>query len=115
MRSTNRDYFLSTLSVLHSQRHSIIRTLQDMDLRLEELEESLIMMFDQQEENNIDMMLDDAWQAGFDYNKLQEELAMIDYEEDAIIYDTLRKKVKLCLCDECWGVCDCGVPDYRMD
>ena len=100
MRSTDRDYFLSTLSVLHSQRHSIIRTLQDMNMRLEELEESLIMMFNQQEENSIDMMLDDAWQAGFDYTAWN--------EDDVVIYDSLRNKQ--CKCKE-----NNNPNDYRMD
>lgn len=106
MRSTDRDYFLSTLAVLHSQRHSLVRVLQDMDIRLSELEDSLIMMFDEREEFNIDLMLDDMFTAG--------KRSVFNHDdEDDIIYDTLRKK-KVCTCDDCWGVKNDDY-EHRMD
>jgi hypothetical protein len=79
------------------------------------------MQYDQSEDWETEELLDSAWQSGYDYNKLQEEAAMLDYEEDAIVYDTLRNKMKLCVCDDCWDVCNCEeraanrAQDYRMD
>jgi hypothetical protein len=99
MRQTDRDYFLNTIAVLQNQKHSILRVLQDMDLRLEELEESLVLMFDQDEQDVIDTMLDDARFEGFESAM---EYMIIPDEEDEIVYDSARKKQ--CMCDDCWGV-----------
>jgi hypothetical protein len=121
MRSTDRDFYMSTISVLQSQRRMIQSIADDMCMRLDELEGQIAMQYDQSEDWETEELLDSAWQSGYDYNKLQEEAAMLDYEEDAIVYDTLRNKMKLCMCDECWDVCNCEeraanrAQDYRMD
>jgi hypothetical protein len=38
MRSTNRDYFMSSFSILMHQRRHILSTLDDMAMRIEEME-----------------------------------------------------------------------------
>ncbi len=93
MRSTDRDYFMSSLAVLQSQRRMIQSISDDMYMRLEEMEDMIAMMYDQQEDQNFDLMVDDAWQSGYDYKM---------WEEDKVIYDSSRKKE--CMCDDCWGV-----------
>ena len=118
MRSTDRDFYMSTISVLQSQRRMIQSIADDMCMRLDELEGSIAMQYDQLEDHATDSMLDSAWQSGYDYNKLQEEEAMLDYEEDTILYDTLRNKMKYCTCDDCWDVKYPEMSDkyeHRMD
>jgi hypothetical protein len=103
MRSTDRDYFMSSLAVLQSQRRMIQSISDDMYMRLEEMEDMIAMMYDQQEDNNFDLMVDDAWQSGYDYKM---------WEEDKVIYDSSRKKE--CMCDDCWGV-KSDEYEHRMD
>ena len=108
MRSTDRDFYMSTISVLQAQRRMIQSIADDMCMRLDELEGQIAMQYDQSEDWETEEMLDSAWQSGYDYNKLQEDLAMLDFEEDTILYDTLRNK--RCKCKE-----NNNPNDYRMD
>lgn len=100
MRSTDRDYFMSTLAVLQGQRIVIARILQDMELRIEEMEDHIAMMYDQQEDESIDLMIDDAWQSGYDYRM---------WDENKVI-----PREKECMCDDCWGVKN-DEYEHRMD
>ena len=95
MRSTDRDFIVSTLSVLQEQRRNVLSILDDMNLRLDELEDQLLFSMDQQEENNNEIMIEDAWMSGRNF-------AEAEWENDEIIYDSSRKKE--CMCDDCWGV-----------
>lgn len=110
MRSTDRDYFMSVISVLQYQRLMIQSFADDMCIRLDELEGQIAMQFEQQEDEDLDFMVDDAWQAGYDYKM---------WEEDKVIYDSNRKKY--CTCNTCWDVndpCEDAHPDqyqHRMD
>jgi|688.fasta_scaffold125272_3 hypothetical protein len=103
MRSTDRDYFMSTLAVLQSQRLMIQSISDDMSMRIEEMEDMIAMMYDQQEDQNFDLMVDNAWQSGYDYKM---------WEEDKVIYDSNRKKE--CMCDACWDV-PSDKYEHRMD
>ena len=129
MRSYNRDYYMSTLSVIQEQRRLIVSLCDDMNMRLEELEEDFIMMFDQDEDASfathleetwgamllqqdalndkvvdgpeLDTMIQNAWQAGYDYSI---------WEGSKIV----TKPKKYCTCDACWDD-KSDTPDYRMD
>jgi len=103
MRSTDRDYFMSTLAVLQNQRRMIQSISDDMYMRIEEMEDMIAMQFDQKEDESIDLMIDDAWQSGYDYRL---------WDEDKIVYDSSRKKE--CTCDDCWGVSSDDY-EHRMD
>lgn len=103
MRSTDRDYYMSTISVLQYQRLIIQSIADDMCMRLDELEDQIVTMFDHTEDDNIDLMIDDAWQSGYDYRM---------WDEDKVIYDSSRKKE--CMCDDCWGVKN-DEYEHRMD
>lgn len=94
MRSTDRDYFMSTISVLQYQRLLIQSIADDLCIRLDELEHQIAMQFEQKEDEDLDFIVDDAWQAGYDYKM---------WEEDKIVYDSGRK----CKCDDEY--------EHRMD
>ena len=98
MRSTNRDYFMSSFSILMHQRRHILMTLDDMAMRIEEMEMQFALMCDQQQTDKIDTLIEDAWISGRNF-------AEAEWENDEILYDSARKP-KLCMCDECWGVDD---------
>lgn len=102
MRPTDRDYYMSCFSILMHQRRTIVDTLEDMAMRIEEMEAQFVAMCDQQEKEGIDLLLQSAI----------EEVIMWD-ENDDVIYDSARKK-KYCTCDDCWSD-EPGNPGYRMD
>lgn len=104
MRSTNRDYFMSSFSILMHQRRHILSTLDDMAMRIEEMEMQFALMCDQQESESIDSLLSEAI----------EEVLTWD-ENDDVIYDSSRKR-KECMCDDCWGVTKpTDFYEHRMD
>ena len=98
MRSIDRDYFMSSFSILMHQRRHILSTLDDMAMRIEEMEEQFVTMCDQQESAKYDTLVEDAWISGRNF-------AEAEWENDDVIYDSSRKP-KLCTCDECWDVDD---------
>jgi hypothetical protein len=98
MRSTDRDYYMSTLAVLQSHRRMIQSIADDMYLRIEEMEDMIAMQFDQKEDETFDLMIDDAWQSGYDY----------------CMWSEGAEPKKECMCDDCWSD-NTGSPDYRMD
>jgi hypothetical protein len=53
MRPYDRDYFMSSFSVLMHQRRHILMTLDDMAMRIEEMEMQFTLMCDQQESDKI--------------------------------------------------------------
>lgn len=107
MRPTDRDFIVSTLSVLQEQRRNVLSILYDMRMRLDELEDQLLFSMDQQEENNNEIIIEDAWLSGRNF-------AEAEWENDEIIYDTSRKKE--CMCDDCWGVTKpTDFYEHRMD
>jgi len=100
MRSTDRDYYMSTISVLQEQRRMIQSISDDMCMRLEEIEGMLAMQFDQKEDETFDLMIDDAWQSGYDYRM---------WSDDNVI-----PREKECMCDSCWDV-PSDKYEHRMD
>lgn len=98
MRPYDRDYFMSSFSVLMHQRRHILMTLDDMAMRIEEMEMQFALMCDQQESDKVDTLVEDAWMSGRNF-------AEAEWENDEILYDSARKP-KLCMCDDCWGVDD---------
>lgn len=107
MRPTDRDFIVSTLSVLHEHRRNVLSILDDMSLRLEELEDQLIFSMDQKENNTYDTLIEDAWLSGRNF-------AEAEWENDNIVYDSSRKKE--CMCDDCWGVTKpTDFYEHRMD
>jgi hypothetical protein len=107
MRPTDRDFIVSTLSVLHEHRRNVLSILDDMSLRLEELEDQLIFSMDQKESNAYDTLIENAWLNGRNF-------AEAEWENDDIIYDSSRKKE--CMCDDCWGVTKpTDFYEHRMD
>ena len=108
MRSTNRDYFMSSFSILMHQRRHILMTLDDMAMRIEEMEMQFALMCDQQQTDKIDTLIEDAWISGRNF-------AEAEWENDEILYDSARKP-KLCTCDDCWGVTKpTDFYEHRMD
>ena len=104
MRSTNRDYFMSSFSILMHQRRHILSTLDDMAMRIEEMEMQFALMCDQQESESIDSLLSDAIEEALTWD-----------ENDDLIYDSARKR-KECMCDDCWGVTKpTDFYEHRMD
>jgi hypothetical protein len=103
--SSSRDYYVSTLAVLHSQRRSIARILEDMSLRLAELEEELIHDMDDSATCKQDNLVEYAWNEGYEY---------ANFEQDKIVYDSARNKQPQCMCDDCWGVKSDSY-EHRMD
>jgi hypothetical protein len=111
MRSTDRDYYMSTLAVLQSQRRMIQSISDDMYIRIEEMEDMIAMQFDQKEDETFDLMIDDAWQSGYDYCMWSEDKVIPNKK-----YCTCEgaEPKKECMCDDCWSD-NTGSPDYRMD
>ena len=110
MRPTDRDFIVSTLSVLQEQRRNVLSILDDMNLRLDELEDQLIFSMDQQEENNNEIMIEDAWLRGV----VSEAEREAEWEDDEVVYDSSRKKE--CMCDDCWGATKTtDFYEHRMD
>jgi hypothetical protein len=105
MRPYDRDYFMSSFSVLMHQRRHILMMLDDMAMRIEEMEMQFALMCDQQEDNKVDTLVEDAWMSGRNF-------AEAEWENDKIIYDSARKR-KYCTCDACWSEGD--LSDYVMD
>jgi hypothetical protein len=109
MRSTDRDFIVSTLSVLQEQRRQATSILDDMNLRLDELDETLLYAYIQKEDEEIDELMTDSWESGYEYRRHLGEKAA-EYEPPS---------PKLCMCDECWDVTndqgDCDCDDCRCD
>jgi len=103
MRSYDRDFYISTVSVLQEQRRLIQRIADDMSMRLDELQDSMIMQADQEEDRNYEDLLTESWESGHAY-------AM--WEEDKNVYDSFRKKE--CMCDSCWNI-PVDKYEHRMD
>ena len=104
MRGYDRDYYMGCFAVLMDQRRHIIIVLDDMSMRIEEMEEQFVTMCNQQESDSMDSILTDAI----------EEIITWD-ENDDLIYDSSRKR-KECMCDDCWGVTKpTDFYEHRMD
>jgi hypothetical protein len=103
MRPYDRDYYVSTISVLQEQRRLIQSIADDMNMRLDELQEMYVMAADQEEDRNYDDLLHESWESGHAY-------AM--WEEDKVVYDSSRKKE--CMCDACWNF-PTDKYEHRMD
>jgi len=58
MRPTDRDYCVSTIAVLHEQRRQALSILDDMAMRLDELDETLLYAYAQKEDEEIDELVD---------------------------------------------------------
>jgi hypothetical protein len=113
--NSSRDYYVSTLAVLHSQRRSIARILEDMSLRLAELEDELIHDMDDSDTCKQDNLVEYAWNEGYEYANFEHnKIIWNDEENDDIIYDSARNKKPECMCDECWGV-KSDAYEHRMD
>ncbi len=107
MRPTDRDFIVSTLSVLHEHRRNVLSILDDMSLRLEELEDQLIFSMDQVEDCKLQDFYNEAWSLGRNF-------AEAEWENDNVVYDSSRKKE--CMCDDCWGVTKpTDFYEHRMD
>ena len=107
MRPTDRDFIVSSLSVLQEQRRLALSILDDMNLRLDELEDQLLFGMDQREENYYDTLIENAWLNGRNF-------AEAEWENDEVVYDSSRKKE--CMCDDCWGVTKpTDFYEHRMD
>jgi len=120
--SSKRDYYMSTISVIQGQRKLIEDLLYSIDVRLEELENTLAHDMEEAALCKQNSLIDFTWQDGYDYRMWEEERDIFEEENDKIIYDTLLKdKVKYCTCDTCWDVkdpCEDARPDqyeHRMD
>ena len=94
MRSTDRDYCVSTIAVLQEQRRVALSILDDMAMRLDELDETLLYAYDQKEDEQIDELMNDSWESGYAYCKHLAEKPV----------DRESASPKLCMCDECWDV-----------
>jgi len=103
MRSYDRDFYISTVSVLQEHRRLIQRIADDMSMRLDELQDAMIMQADQEEDRNYEDLLTESWESGHAY-------AM--WEEDKVVYDSSRKKE--CMCDSCWNI-PVDKYEHRMD
>jgi hypothetical protein len=103
MRSYDRDFYISTVSVLQEQRRLIQGIADDMSMRLDELQDAMIMQADQEEDRNYEDLLTESWESGHAY-------AM--WEEDKDVYDSSRKKE--CMCDSCWNI-PVDKYEHRMD
>jgi hypothetical protein len=103
MRSYDRDFYISTVSVLQEQRRLIQSIADDMSMRLDELQDAMIMQADQEEDRNYEDLLTASWESGHAY-------AM--WEEDKVVYDSSRKKE--CMCDSCWNI-PVDKYEHRMD
>lgn len=107
MRSSDRSFIVSTLSVLQEQRRQSMSILDDMNLRLDELEDFLYDYMTDIEYAQYEQEYDDAWISGRNFAQAEQE-----WENDKIVYDSSRKKH--CMCDACWSD-HTDTPGYRMD
>ena len=103
MRSYDREFYISTVSVLQEQRRLIQSIADDMSMRLDELQDAMIMQADQEEDRNYEDLLTESWESGHAY-------AM--WEEDKTVYDSSSKKE--CMCDSCWNI-PVDKYEHRMD
>ena len=94
MRAFNRDYYVSCISVLQEQRKMIFTLADDMAMRLDELDETLLYAYAQKEDKEIDELANNAWESGYAYCKHLAEKIVEDESPSP----------KLCMCDECWDV-----------
>ena len=101
MRPYDRDFYMSTISVLMEHNRLVSNITKDMLLRLDELQDVIAMQADQKEEKNFNSFVDEVAKTWGDI-----------MEEDKIIYDSSRKKH--CLCDACWNV-PSDKYEHRMD
>ena len=103
MRSTDRDYCVSTIAVLQDQLRIVTGVVADMAMRLDELDDTLLYAYAQKEDEETDELMEDSWESGYNYRAHLADKAA-EYEPPS---------PKLCLCDECWDVtndqgdCDC--------
>ena len=100
MRSFNRDYYVSCISVLHEQRKMIFTLADDMAMRLDELEYRLLAAADQEEDIDHENELQEAWESGYYYHESKNEVEK-------------KHKPKLCMCDDCWS--DADSYQHRVD
>lgn len=109
MRPTDRDYCVSTIAVLQDQLRMIQDVASDMTMRLDELDETLLYLYGQKEDEELDELMTDSWESGYAYSM---HLAQKDAESES-------PSPKLCMCDECWDVTndqgDCDCDDCRCD
>ncbi len=106
MHNYDRDFIVSTLSVIQEHRRNLVNTLGGMDLRLDELENMLYSFMDEDSADQRDRYMEEAF--------LQGRWSMeAEYENDKIIYDSARKP-KQCMCDDCWDV-PADKYEHRMD
>jgi hypothetical protein len=106
MRTTDRDYCVSTIAVLQDQLRMIQVVASDMAMRLDELDETLLYAYAQKEDEELDELMSDSWESGYAYST---HLAQKDAESEPT-------SPKLCMCDECWDVSDdegCDCKDCR--
>jgi hypothetical protein len=96
MRPTDRDYCVSTIAILQEQLRIINRTADVMAMRLDELDETLLFTYGQKEDEELDELMSDSWNSGYEYRA---HLA-----KKAAEYEPPNPTV--CLCDECWGIDD---------
>ena len=107
MRGDDRDFIVGTLSVLQEQRRKAMSAIDDMALRLDELEEFLHGFMEEQEFKDYDQAVEDAWISGRNF-------AEAEWQNDKIVYDSSRKKE--CMCDDCWGaIRPTDLYEHRMD
>jgi hypothetical protein len=109
MRPTDRDYCVSTIAVLQDQLRMIQDVASDMTMRLDELDETLLYLYGQKEDEELDELMTDSWESGYAYSM---HLAQKDAEAEPT-------SPRLCMCDECWDVTndqgDCDCDDCRCD
>ena len=92
MRPTDRDYCASTIAILQNQLRMITGVVADMTMRLDELDETLLYAYAQNEDEEIDELMNDSWESGYAYCKHLAEKPV----------DRESASPKLCMCDECW-------------
>ena len=93
MRPTDRDYCASTIAILQNQLRMITGVVDDMTMRLDELDETLLYAYAQNEDEEIDELMNDSWNSGYEYRAHLAEKGA-EYEPPS---------PKLCMCDECWS------------
>ena len=93
MRPTDRDYCASAIAILQNQLRMIQDVASDMTMRLDELDETLLYAYAQNEDEELDELMSDSWNSGYEYRA--------HLTEKAAEYGPLSPK--LCMCDECWN------------
>jgi uncharacterized protein YecA (UPF0149 family) len=93
MRPTDRDYCVSTIAVLQDQLRMIQDVASDMTMRLDELDETLLYLYGQKEDEELDELMVDSWESGYEYRR---HLVEKDAESEP-------PSPKLCMCDDCWS------------